>query len=72
MTAREKIPWTELAMTAAECSELWGITPEHFLATVACKPTFPDRLTYKPATWKAGEVLEWRDANRTQKRKRRR
>jgi hypothetical protein len=64
MGAAEKIPWQELAMTAAECGELWGITPEHFLATIACKPTFPVRLTRKPATWKAGEVIEWRDRNR--------
>ena len=71
MSAAEKIPWTELAMTAAECSELWGITPEHFLATVACKPGFPDRLTFKPATWRAGEVVEYRNSNRFQKRRRR-
>lgn len=71
MGAAEKIPWTELAMTADECAELWGLTKEHFLASVACKPGFPDRLTYKPATWRAGEVVEYRNANRFQKRRRR-
>jgi len=64
MAISDKIPWQELALTAAECAELWGITPEHFLATIACKPDFPVRITRKPATWKAGEVVEWRDQNR--------
>lgn len=71
MGAAEKIPWTELAMTADECAELWGLTKEHFLASVACKPGFPDRLTFKPATWRAGEVVEYRNENRVQKRRRR-
>lgn len=61
---RSKIPWQELPMTAEECAELFAITADHFLRTVACKPTFPVRLTRKPATWKAGEVIEWRDENR--------
>ena len=71
MGAAEKIPWTELAMSAAECAELWVMTPEHFLATVACKPDFPERITRKPASWKAGEVVEYRDTHRAGKRKRR-
>lgn len=61
---RSKIPWQELPMTAEECAELFAITAEHFLRTIACKPTFPVRLTRKPATWKAGEVIEWRDSHR--------
>lgn len=64
MSAAEKIPWQELAMTAEECGELWGVSGEHFLRTVACKPNFPARLTRKPATWKAGEVIAYRDRNR--------
>lgn len=28
MSAAEKIPWQELAMTADECAELWAISPE--------------------------------------------
>ncbi|WP_046656358.1 hypothetical protein [Lysobacter capsici] len=47
MSIADKIPWQKLALTAAECGELWGITPEHFLAAVACKPTSPVRLTRK-------------------------
>lgn len=55
---RSKIPWQELAMNAEECAELFGMTAEYFLRAVACKPTFPVRLTRKPATWKAGEVID--------------
>jgi len=61
---RAKIPWSELPLNAAECAELWAISKEYFLETVACRPGFPVRLTRKPATWKAGEVIEYRDQNR--------
>lgn len=64
MSAAEKIPWTELAMSADECGELFGVTGDYFLRTYACRPGFPARLTKKPATWKAGEVIEYRDQNR--------
>jgi len=69
MTVAEKVPWMELALSAEECAELWGLTKEHFLASVACKPGFPDRLTYKPATWRAGEVVEYRNSHRTGKQR---
>lgn len=72
MSAAEKIPWHELAMTADECAELWGLTKEHWLSTIACGPDFPKRLTMRPATWKAGEVVEYRNANRAGPRGRRR
>lgn len=71
MGAAEKLPWTELALNADECAALWGVSGSHFLQRIACRPGFPERLTYKPATWKAGEVVEYRDSNRFQKRKRR-
>ena len=64
MGAAEKIPWQELAMTADECGELFGVSAEHFLRTYACKPGFPVRVTRKPATWKAGEVIAYRDSHR--------
>ena len=63
MSAAEKIPWQELPMSAAECAELWLMTPEHFLAKIACKPGFPVRMTYKPASWRAGDIVEYRNAN---------
>lgn len=72
MSAAHKIPWEELPLNAQECGELWGISPEHFLATVACLPDFPERLTYKPATWRAGEIIAYRNANRVGRRGRRR
>lgn len=71
MSAAEKIPWTELPMNAKECGELWGVSAEHFLARIACRPGFPDRLQRKPAIWKAGEVIEYRDRHRAEKRQRR-
>lgn len=55
MTVAEKVPWMELALSAEE---------DHFLQRVACRPGFPARLTFKPATWRAGEVVEYRNANR--------
>ncbi|HEU4773164.1 MAG TPA: hypothetical protein VFS82_01385 [Lysobacter sp.] len=70
MSAAEKIPWTELALTAKDCGELWHVTPEHFLAKIACLPGFPERLSNKPATWKAGEIIDWRDRNRAKRRRR--
>ena len=72
MTAAQKVPWQELPLSAEDCAELWQMTKEHFLATVACRPGFPVRLTIKPATWKAGEVIEYRDANRAGRPARRR
>lgn len=72
MSLAEKIPWQEMPLTAAECAQLWEMSPEWFLASVACLPTFPERMTAKPVTWKAGEVIEWRDANRASRRVRRR
>ncbi|MEI2429288.1 hypothetical protein RDV84_22625 [Lysobacter yananisis] len=65
----DKIPWQELALTAAQCAERWGIAPEHVRATIACKRGVPLRITRKPATWKAGEVIEWRDRNRAGSRR---
>ena len=70
MSAAEKIPWQELPMDAKECAAMWKVTPEHFLARIACKPGFPERIGLRPATWKAGEVLEWRDRNRARRKRR--
>lgn len=70
MGAAEKVPWTELALDAKDCAELWGgITPEHFLATYACRPGFPERITMKPAAWRAGDVIEYRNRNRPSRRR---
>lgn len=64
MTAAQKLPPHELALTAAECADLWAMSPEWWLRTVACHPDFPERISRKPAAWIAGEVLEYRRTHR--------
>lgn len=60
----EKIPWQQLAYTAEECAPLFGCKPRTFLEEIAPLPNFPVRVRLRPAAWIAGEVIEWRDANR--------
>lgn len=59
-----KIPWTELALDANETAALFNLSKDRFLRTVAASPSFPERINRKPAAWKAGEVIEWRDHHR--------
>lgn len=70
MSAAEKIPFELRAIGAMEVGELLGLAPRTVLETIACRPDFPVRLTMRPATWIAGEVLAWRDANRAGQRDR--
>lgn len=58
------IPWRERAIGAEEVGELLAFAPRTVLERVACRPDFPVRLTMRPATWVAGEVLRWRDTHR--------
>lgn len=71
MSAAEKIPYELLALTSEECAQLWGVSVDYFLRTIACRPGFPARVGNRPATWIAGEVLAYRDANRPGDRRRR-
>lgn len=64
MSAAEKIPFEHRAIGAEEVGLLFGLSPRTVLESIACRPTFPKRIGNKPATWIAGEVLAWRDANR--------
>lgn len=64
MGAAELIPFELRAIDAEGVGALLGLAPRTVLETIACKPDFPVRLTMRPATWIAGEVLEWREANR--------
>jgi hypothetical protein len=64
MGAAESIPWEELAIDAEGVGRLLGLAPRTVLETVACRPDFPIRVTMRPATWVAGEVVAWRDKNR--------
>jgi hypothetical protein len=58
------VPFELRAINATTLGELLGLTPRSVLETVACRPDFPMRLTLRPATWVAGEVLKWRETNR--------
>lgn len=64
MSAAEKIPFELRAIGVDEVAALLGQAPRTVLEKIACKPGFPVRLSMRPATWVAGEVLAWRDANR--------
>ena len=70
--AAMQIPWEQLAIDAEGVGKLLGLAPRTVLETIACRPDFPVRVNMRPATWVAGEVLEWRDANRVGRRGRRR
>jgi hypothetical protein len=72
MSAAERIPFEELALDAAEVGAILGYAARTVLEDVACKPGFPARLTMRPATWRAGDIIDWRDANRAGRRGRRR
>lgn len=72
MSAAENIPFELRAIGAEEVGSLLGLAARTVLETVACRPDFPIRITMRPATWIAGEVLEWRQANRAGQPARRR
>jgi predicted DNA-binding transcriptional regulator AlpA len=59
-----RIPFEELALNAEEVGRLLGCSGRQVLERIACKPDFPRRLSVRPASWVAKEVLEWRDKNR--------
>lgn len=62
MGAAEKLPADELAITSDECAELWAMSREWWLRTIACKPGFPRPIA--KGVWIAGEVLAYRRENR--------
>ena len=64
MSDESIIPWELRASGAEDVGLLLGLSPRTVLEKAACRPDFPMRLTMRPATWVAGEVLAWRDANR--------
>lgn len=72
MGAAEKIPFELQAIDAESVGLLLGMAARTVLENVACKPGFPARVSLRPATWIAGEVLEWRAANRAGRPGRRR
>lgn len=64
MTDDSRIPFEELALNADEVGKLLGCGGRQVLERIACKPDFPRRLSIRPASWVAKEILEWRDAHR--------
>lgn len=66
------VPFELRAIGAAEVGALLGLSERTVLEKVACRPDFPERVSARPATWVAGEVLAYRDANRALPRGRRR
>ena len=64
MSEQAQIPFEELALDAAAVGKILGQAPRMVLEKIACRPGFPARLSARPATWRAGDILEWRDANR--------
>lgn len=66
-----RIPFEELAITAAEAGKMLGYSVRGLLQCVATRPDFPVRLTRKPATWRAGDVMKWRDEQQQNKRRKR-
>lgn len=58
------VPWELRAIGAHDVGILLGLAPRTVLETVACRSDFPLRVSMRPATWVAGEVLKWRDENR--------
>lgn len=64
MTAAELIPFEELALNAEAAGKILGCAPRTVLEEHACKPGFPPRISHRPATWRAGDILAYRDAER--------
>lgn len=59
-----RVPFEELALSAAEVGDILGYSARTVVESVASRVGFPKRLTLHPATWRAGDVIEWRDLNR--------
>lgn len=68
MTHSALVPFELRAIGAEEVGQLLGLAARTVLETVACRPDFPVRISMRPATWIAGEILEWREANRAGRR----
>ncbi len=65
------VPFELRAINADAVGELLGLTRRSVLESAACRPDFPVRVSMRPATWVAGEVLRWRDSHRLGTRTRR-
>jgi predicted DNA-binding transcriptional regulator AlpA len=61
MQASDSIPFEERALDADDVGMILGLKPRTVLECYACREDFPTRLSIRPATWRAGDILEWRD-----------
>lgn len=72
MSAAENIPFEERAINAEEVGVMLGCSARQVLERIACRPDFPARLSVRPASWIAREVIQWRNLNRGGQRVRQR
>ena len=72
MSAAESIPFEHRALSAEEVGALLGCCARTVLERHACRPDFPERVSLRPATWIAGEVLTYRERIKGGRRGRRR
>lgn len=57
----ETVPFELRAIDAEAAGQLLGCAARTVLEVHACKPDFPARVSYSPATWVAGDVLAYRE-----------
>lgn len=55
------IPWQQQAIDANEAAKLFGLSKDRFLRNIACRSDFPKRINVRPASWVAGELIEYRE-----------
>lgn len=55
------IPWERQAVGAGEAAKLFGLSKDRFLRNIACAPGFPARVSQRPASWIAGDLVAYRD-----------
>ena len=56
----EQVPFELRAIDAEAVGQLLGCAARTVLETIACRPDFPQRVSLRPATWVAGDVLAYR------------
>lgn len=66
------VPFELAAINAEQAARLLGCKPRTVLEVHACKPGFPARVSYRPATWEAAEILAYRETLKAGQRGRRR
>lgn len=64
-----QIPFELRAIHVAEVAALLGLAPRTVLENVASRPDFPKRVSLRPASWIAGDILEWRSAQVNKQKK---